>query len=230
MSLGGRLLLPAGADRFQTPAYHAPAREARRGGLLVLHALWGVTPHIRDLCDAFAGEGWECLAPSLLERWDPGFALEDIEPERFEARQAAVQASGFGPLLIGDLRLAVGVLQPPVCVIGFCFGGTAAFLAACRCDGLVAAASFYGGEIVRFRAERPRCGLSLHFGREDELISAADVEKIAAAQPEAQIWLYDAGHAFVAPASERPDAARLGLLRARQQFHRAVSGARLDGP
>ncbi len=229
MSLGRRVNLPPSVDGFAAPAYHAPALEARRGGLVVLHALWGVTPHIVALCDTFASEGWECLAPSLLEREDPGFPERDVEPDRRNARLAAAAASGFGDAMVSDISAAIAALAPPVCAIGFCFGGTAAFVAAHRCEGLSAVASFYGGDILARRHMAPRTGLALHFGRGDPLVPPADVEAISEARPEATLWLYDAGHAFVAPDAGQPDAARLGLLRARQQFHRAVSAGRLEG-
>ena len=213
--------LTCARDGFVLPAYRAPPSEARRGGLVVLHALWGVTPHIRALCDSFAAEGYETLAPSLLERWDPGFAAEDIEPARQPARQAAAIAANWGAATVDDIQAAVDALEPPVSILGFCFGGSAAWAAACHGRGVSAVSAFYGGHIVDHRFDPPTCPTILHFGRSDPLIPLSDVEKIEAAQPDVPIWLYDAGHAFVAPSDYQADAASLGLLRSRQLFHRS---------
>jgi carboxymethylenebutenolidase len=173
------ITLTSPADGFRFPAYHAaPNGQPRRAGLVVLHALWGVTPPIRALCDDFAAEGYEVVA--------------------------------------------IDSLDPPVSLMGFCFGGTAAWIAAAKCSGLSAVSCFYGGLIAQHRALQPRCPAILHFGRKDELIPPEEVEAIAAAHPDLPIWLYDAGHAFVAPSGYHKDSATLAMLRTRQLFHRAA--------
>jgi carboxymethylenebutenolidase len=220
---GDIFTLTSPADGFSFPAYRAaPNGQPRRGGLVILHAMWGVTPHIRELCDDFAAEGYEVLAPSLMERQDPGFADRNIDPARFAARQAAMEAVDDGGACWPDVQAAIDALAPPVMLMGFCFGGTAAWVAACRCEGLSAAACFYGGHIVKFAALTPRCPVILHFGRKDPLIPPEDMAAIEAAHPDLPIWLYDAGHAFVAPSDRHEDSAKLAMLRTRQLFHRAA--------
>jgi carboxymethylenebutenolidase len=217
------ITLTSPADGFRFPAYHAaPNGQPRRAGLVVLHALWGVTPPIRALCDDFAAEGYEVVAPSLLERWDHGFADEDIDPALFAKREAAAVASDWGAHSWPDIQAAIDSLDPPVSLMGFCFGGTAAWIAAAKCSGLSAVSCFYGGLIAQHRALQPRCPAILHFGRKDELIPPEEVEAIAAAHPDLPIWLYDAGHAFVAPSGYHKDSATLAMLRTRQLFHRAA--------
>ena len=159
--------------------------------------------------------------PCLFDRLEPGFAEADTDPPAMARRLGYVAATGWGEACLGDVRAAVAALAPPVMLMGFCFGGTVAWLAACRLEGVSAVASFYGGEVVRFRHEAPLCPTQLHFGRQDELVPPADVEAIVAAQPELPVFLYDAGHAFVAPSGYVTDAARLSHLRVLQLFHRA---------
>ena len=205
-------------------AWREPAREARRGGLVVLHAAWGITPHLRALAAEWAGEGWEALVPALLD--PPGRPLpdRDADPDRRPERLALAEAVGQGEATLPRVRAAVEALAAPVAVMGFGLGGTVAWLAACRLPGIAAAASFYGGHVARFAQEAPRCPTLLHFGRRDERIPAADRDRIAAAHPDLPVHLYDAGHAFVAPDGHDADSARLALLRTRALFHRATGG------
>ena len=220
----------ASHDGFQLGAWREPAREARRGGLVICHAIWGVTPHIVDLAAGFAGEGYEVIAPSLLDRYDPGggFPARDTDPELYPVRERAAVATGWGGACDRDIQAAIDALKPPVFVIGFCFGGTAAWVAACRCDGIAAAASFYGGHIITYVSETPRCPTILHFGKTDDLIPPHDVDLIREQHPDLPVYVYDAGHAFVAPSGHHADSARLALLRTRAFFHRA-SGAKEAG-
>lgn len=220
----------AAPDGFAFGAWRAPAREARRGGLVIAHAIWGVTPHLIDLAAVFADEGYEVLVPSLLDRYDPdgGFPAHAADPALYPARERAAVAAGWGGACDRDLQAAIAALRPPVFLIGFCFGGTAAWVAACRCEGLTATACFYGGHIVTYVSETPRCPTIMHFGARDALIPPGDVERIRDRHPELPVHSYDAGHAFVAPNGYDADAARLSLLRTRAFFHRA-SGARDAG-
>ena len=226
--MGETVRLKSPRDGFAFAAWREPPREARRGGLVILHAVWGVTPHLRALAAEWAGEGWEVLVPSLFDREAPGFAMADTDPGLQAGREALAAATGWGEATTPDVQAAVDALAGrggPVCIMGFCFGGTAAWLAACRCQGIAAVSAFYGGHILRFVAETPTCPTILHVGRRDELIPPQDVEAIAGAHPDIAAYFYDAGHAFVAPSGFDADSARLALLRTRRLFHHAAGGS-----
>jgi len=218
--MGEGISLISEADGFALDAYHAAPQEARRGGLVILHAVWGVTPHIRSLADQFADEGYDVLCPSLLGRFEAGFAERDLDPARLDQRSSYAAATGWGGECAADIQAAIDALEGPVFVMGFCFGGTAAWIAACQCTGITAVSSFYGGHIVDYRDQVPQCPTQLHLGRHDGLIPEADRDAIAAAHPDLPIWLYDAGHAFVAPNGYHADSANLAMLRTRQLFQR----------
>jgi carboxymethylenebutenolidase len=204
-------------------AYHAPPGDARRGGLVLLHAIWGVTPHIRVLADTLAEQGYEVIAPSLLDSVDAPFPTADVDPSALDARMALGKASGWGAAALPRVQAAIDALAPrgKVFVLGFCYGGTTAWLAAARCTGLTAVSAFYGGDIIAYVDETPAVSTILHFGRTDAMIPMADVEAITTAHPDLPVWLYDAGHAFVAPNGHHADSAKLALLRTLQLFQRA---------
>lgn len=80
-------------------------------------------------------------------------------------------------------------------VLGYCFGGSLACLAATRLDP-AAAVCYYGGRIAQHAAENPRCPVMMHFGAKDAHIGPEEIEKIRSAHPGLPLFLYDAGHGF----------------------------------
>ncbi len=187
---------------------------------MLIQEIFGVTSHIRGLADDFAAEGYETIAPSLFDRLAPGFAVA-ADAEGVRTGRDYSEATPWDQVA-GDLAACVEALAPPVFVVGYCWGGTAAWLAACRCEGVAAVSSFYGRRIPELVSETPRCPIILHFGRHDASIPPNVVEAIAEAHPDLPIHLYDAGHGFVSDrgADYQPDAARLARLRTLQLFAR----------
>ena len=221
--MGETVSLTSAADGFVFGAYRAPTLDARRGGLVLIHEIFGVTDHIRELADGFAEDGYETLAPSFYDRQQRDFtATYDAEDV---ARARDLSETSPWDEVASDLTAAIAALQPPVFVVGYCWGGTAAWLAACRCDGVAAASAFYGRRIPELLNETPRCPIILHCGRRDTSIPPVVVESIAAAHPEIPIHLYEAGHGFVSDrrADYNADCAKLSRLRTLQVF--AMYGA-----
>ena len=222
--MGETVRLISGRDGFAFDAYRAAPADARRGGLVVCHAIWGVTPHLRELADSYAEVGYEVVVPSLFDRLGRGFAERDTDPALYARQNGFAETSRWGLDVLDAVQAAIDALVPPVFALGFCFGGTVAWLAAARCTGLTAVASFYGGQIKDYLAETPQVPTNLHLGKTDELIPPADIETIRQAHPDISIYLYDAGHAFVAPNGHHPDSARLARLRTLQLFTRTGGG------
>jgi len=222
--MGETITLKSRFDGFELAAYHAAPNDARRGGIVLVQEVFGVTDHIRELADGFAEDGYEVIAPSFYDRLERGFAA-GYDPASVAK---GVEYSGATPWdqVAGDLQAAVDALAGPVFVTGYCWGGTAAWLAACRCEGVAAASSFYGRRIPELVHETPRCPTILHFGRTDASIPPEVVEFIIEAHPEVPVYIYDAGHGFVSDrrADYREDAARLARLRTLQLFQRSGGG------
>jgi len=224
---GETVRLESARDGFAFDAYRAGVRDARHGGLVILHAIWGVTPHLRALADDYAALGYETLVPDLFARFQPGFAERDVDPALMDRQMGFGQQTRWGAEVLDLVQAAIDALAPPVFAMGFCFGGTTAWLAASRCEGLAAVASFYGGQIVDYLGETPKVPTILHLGKADELIPPADVEAIRAAHPDLPVYMYEAGHAFVAPNGYDADSARLSRLRTLAHFSRN-SGVRSE--
>ena len=133
------------------------------------------------------------------------------------------KAMGFIPKLnaekaLADVAAAIEFGQTAtgkkVGVVGFCYGGTMAWLAAARLHP-DAAVGYYGRRISNYADERLSAPVMLHFGRQDAHIPAEEVEKVHAAHPEVEIYWYDAGHGFNcdARASFNPQAAHEARVR-----------------
>jgi carboxymethylenebutenolidase len=221
--VGESVCLASARDGFEFDAWGEPARDARRGGLVILHAIWGVTPHLKALAGEYAERGYEVLVPSLFDRFQRGFPERDVDAARMERQMGFGAATNWGEGVLDAVQAAIDALSPPVFAMGFCFGGTTAWLAAARCSGLSAVASYYGGAIASHHlAETPKVPTILHLGRKDELIPPADVEAIREAHPDLPVFEYDAGHAFVAPNGYDEEAARLSTLRTLALFTRSA--------
>lgn len=210
-------------DGFEVSAYHAKPTDARRGGLLLVQEIFGITDHIRELADAFAEDGYETIAPAFYDRLERGFAADYSQA----AIAKGVDYSQKTPWdqVAGDAQGAIDLLSPPVFVTGFCWGGAATWLAACRCDGLSAAAAFYGRRIAELNDETPTVPTILHFGKTDASIPMDRVEEIRTAHPDVPIYLYDAGHGFVSDRRADYDADSARLARLRTLAHFANNGA-----
>ncbi len=93
---------------------------------------------------------------------------------------------------VGAARTAVAEAEN-VGVVGYCWGGSVAWLAASRLQ-LAAAVCYYGG--YEHRDKRPTCPVIMHFGDRDPTIPVENVAEIRGLQPEAEMFVYPAGHGF----------------------------------
>jgi carboxymethylenebutenolidase len=185
------------ADGHKLSAYVARPEGAPIAGLVVIQEIFGVNAHIRSIADGYAKDGFLVVAPALFDRIEREVELgyEGADMQR---------ALGFMPKLdtekaLADIAAAMefagNATGKKVGVIGYCFGGTLAWVAAARLHPAVAV-GYYGGRIGNYAGETPSAPVMLHFGKQDAHIPAEDVEKVHAAHPEVEIYWYDAGHGF----------------------------------
>ena len=165
-------------------------------GLIIIQEVFGVTEHIRAVADGYADDGYQVLAPQLFDRIQPGVELECNDGGMVRGRELVGQLGFDAPLR--DVRAAADWLLAHGCsavgVVGYCWGGVVAFLAATRLG--LPAVSYYGRLVPQFLHERPQAPLMFHFGERDALIPAEMVDRIAARLPAIPLFRYPAGHAF----------------------------------
>jgi len=193
--MGSSSLLTA-TDGFELSAYRADPPGTPRGGLVVAQEIFGVNSHIRSVCDGFAADGYVAIAPALFERYEHGVDIGYTPADIARGRALKARARADEALLdLAAARAAVAGVGK-VGVIGYCWGGFLAWLAASRLSGFACAVAYYGGGMTDAIAEKPGCPVMAHFGERDSVIPVAGVRAFAAAHPSVQVFLYAADHGF----------------------------------
>ena len=183
-------------DGFRFTAARAKPQGERKGGVVVIQEIFGVSPHIREICGFYADHGYEAIAPSLYDRIEKNFHVTELNEAGF-AKGIKGATTTPPDQVVADLQASIDALGAgPIYVTGFCYGGAMSWLAAARCTGLKAASGFYGGMIPNLLDLAPKIPIILHFGKEDAHIPMAAVDKIRTAAPDVPVYLYDAGHGF----------------------------------
>lgn len=206
------------ADKHQFDGYLAMPSGQPRGGLVVIQEIFGVNGHMRAATDRFAADGYAALAPALFDRVernvDVGYDEAGI------AKGRAVRQGVSYDQALRDTAAAIVHLQSfgKVGLVGYCWGGSIAWLAACR-RPLAAAVGYYGGDIANLLNETPKAPLQLHFGELDQHIPAAAVARIRAAAPDVPVFTYPAGHGFNCEDRKDYHAASADLARERTLAH-----------
>lgn len=192
-----------------------PAKECK-GGVIVLHAVFGLTSHIEDVCDTWAAAGFRAIAPALFDRI--GKAI--VHPYGRAGADAGTQT--YGRLTQAQILADIQACQQELAscgqtaITGFCTGGSWAWTAAAHLT-FDAQVAFYGSHIHERLGQRPLCPTQLHYGSSDHVVSTGQQEQIEQAHPQVEMNLYpSAGHAFMNPDQEyfAPDAAAVAWRRA----------------
>jgi carboxymethylenebutenolidase len=182
-------------DGHQFQAWLTAPAGAPHGAVVVVQEIFGVNAHIRSVADRFASEGYLAIAPALFDRVhrnvDMGYGPADFQ-QGFGYRK---QVSDENALADIGAALAVVKHAGKAGVVGFCWGGYCAFLAACDLP-VACAVAYYGGGIAQHLDKVPKRPIIYHYGEKDAHIPPADVAAVRAAQPDAPVYTYPADHAF----------------------------------
>jgi carboxymethylenebutenolidase len=213
-------------------AYRADPEGTPKGGLVLIHEIWGLVAHIKDLADRFAAEGYLVVAPDILSRIgiEPRVGLDlfsrmfspdeatrlEVQPELREAL-APSRSPEYAAGALASLRSVVDYLeaQPGVdgriAVTGFCFGGTFSFALAAADPRISAALPWYGTAPLPESMASIACPVLALYGGVDEALMTAlpDVTRsMAEAGVDFTSHVYDgAKHAFFNDTSINYDAA-----------------------
>jgi carboxymethylenebutenolidase len=169
------------------PAYHVyPDDNAQHPGLIVIHEIWGLDEHIKDVANRFAEKGYSVIAPNLFHgmsfegKISPTLFDEMRNPEtRDEAQKkmralfAPIQAPEFADKTVAQLKECVEYLlsdehvDGKIGVLGFCFGGTYALALTAADPRIKASVPFYGQPLSSEKINNLQCPVLAFFGEED---------------------------------------------------------------
>ena len=190
------------ADGHELDCWFEPPVGARRGAIVILQEIFGVTEQLKGVARKYAALGYEVAIPALFDRVERG-AVVDFND--FDRARALMMASDLSNTLI-DIDATARDLSArgdKVGVIGFCWGGGLALRSA-QCLDIEAGVSFYGTRIDQFLDMPLHTPFLAHFGLSDDHIPIEMIEDAKAALPGMEVHMYEAGHAFANEA--RPSA------------------------
>ena len=177
-------------DGHRFAAYVVRPTGAPRGGLVIIQEFFGVNGHIRRVCDQYANDGYLVISPAIFDRVERNVELSYDEVGMSKGRelraklnldncmkdiQAAIEAAGAGG---------------KVATLGYCWGGSLAYLSAARLNGIACAVGYYGAQIAGHSHETPQVPMLLHYAEVDEYIPQSDIEKTRQNQPALTIFQY----------------------------------------
>ena len=177
-------------DAYEVHPDGAPA------AVVIIQEIFGVNPHIRSVVDRYASFGYRAIAPALFDRVERGVEL-NYDASGIERGREIAMSVRWQPAM-SDLAAAVAHVAEsgPVAAIGFCFGGSLAWLAANQLP-VAAAVGYYGGQIHELNDRAPMVPTMLHFGALDHAIPLDHVDAIRRQHPLVPVHVYDgAQHGF----------------------------------
>ena len=184
------------ADGHRFKAYRASPAGNAKAAVIIAPEIFGVNSHIQKVADGYADAGYLTIAPQFFDRserdYEAGYEQTDIA-----AGIAIIESITFDEVM-RDLAACLPMAQAvgKVAVVGYCWGGTIAWLAATRETSISASVAYYGGGIPDYAEETPQCPMMLHFAELDKRPDLAQAQAIAKQHPDAESFFYAAGHGF----------------------------------
>lgn len=183
-------------DGATISAYVAKPKGKAIGGLIVCQEIFGVNSHIRRVADGYAEAGLLAVAPALFDRVQKsvkfGYDQDSIVKGVNIMKKSSLEVAMFDVAAAASYASSVG----RVGIVGYCWGGTVAWAAACRRTEFSASVAYYGGGIGEIANEHPQCPLIGHFGSRDKSIPMDMIDRIRSDNPDIPIHIYDAEHGF----------------------------------
>ncbi len=193
------------SDGHELDAYEVHP-DGASASIVIVQEIFGVNAHIRSVVDHYASFGYRAIAPALFDRGERGVELGYDDAGRTRGIELVMPIAFDAAML--DVAASVDHVAEtgPVAVIGYCFGGSVAWIAACDLP-IAAAVGYYGGQIHGMIGRTPQVPTMLHFGELDHGIPLDQVSAIAAAHPEVPVYVYEgADHGFNCDARATHDA------------------------
>jgi carboxymethylenebutenolidase len=181
-----------------------PDDNEKHPGVVLIQEWWGIEPHIRDLAQKLAAEGFVVAVPDL---YHGKIATEPNDAQRMTMmiRGNIDKAAKEIIAALDTLKAMPNVEPKKLGLMGFCIGGFMTYVVASRYPDLGAVVAFFGAgydptpeEVAKINA--PVLAI---YGSKDQSVPADQIKKIQqvykAAGKDITVKIYDAGHAFINP-------------------------------
>src|SRR2546423_3211889 len=175
----GKMIDLTASDGHKLTAYRADPSGKPRGGIVVIQEIFGVNSHVKQVADGYAADGYVAIAPAMFDRvqkgFDVGYTPDDI------AKGREVRGKVTTDMALKDAQAAVNEAAKAgkVGIVGYCWGGFVAWMAANKVSGFACAAPYYGGRILDNTRLAPKGPLMGHFGHKDQHIPVGGANKLA---------------------------------------------------
>jgi carboxymethylenebutenolidase len=195
-----------GGDATTAGGYLALPERGSGPGVIVIQEWWGLVPHIKNVCERFADEGFVALAPDLYH------GRSTTSPDEAGKLMMALNIDRAEKDLRGAIEFLLAhesVAGETIGTVGFCMGGALSLYAASKNEQVGACVVFYGGHPkIKFDLENMRAPLLGIYGERDDFATPALARELEAKMKSlgksAEIHIYDdADHAFFN--DERPE-------------------------
>ncbi|HEX8128700.1 MAG TPA: dienelactone hydrolase family protein [Pyrinomonadaceae bacterium] len=189
-----------------TEGYLAVPEAGRGAGVVVIQEWWGLVPHIKNVCERFAAEGFVALAPDLYH------GRSTTSPDEAGKMMMALNIEQAEKDLRGAIEYLLAhesVTGERIGTVGFCMGGALSLYAASKNEQVGACVVFYGGHPkVKPDLDNMRAPLLGFYAERDDFATPAGAReleaKLKSLGKSAEIHVYDnADHAFFN--DERPE-------------------------
>ncbi len=183
---------------------YQPDDDAKHPGMVLIQEWWGIEPHVLDLAQNLAAQGFVVAVPDLYHgrvATEPNDAMRMMMMVRENVDKAANEIIGA----LDSVKAMPNVDPKKLGLLGFCMGGFLAYTVAERYSDLGAIVPFYGGgyQPTEESVAHVAAPVLAIYGTQDESISPADIQHVEqtykAAGKQITIKTYDAGHAFLNP-------------------------------
>jgi carboxymethylenebutenolidase len=220
----GKMIQLTASDGHKLDAYRAEPTGKPRGGVVVIQEIFGVNSHIKSVADGFAADGYLAIAPAMYDRLQRNYET-GYSPEEIQAGLKVMQKLDWNQTML-DVDAAVKEAQGAgkVGIVGYCWGGTVAWLAAARTPGLACAVPYYGGGIPNFADEGPKVPMMCNFGEQDQSPTPEQAKAAVDKHPSIVAHFYAAGHGFNCDqrGSYNAEASKLARTRTLEFFRKNI--------